>query len=235
MTGLHQGDSLLYHRPVAARAALPLRHRIAAAVLTAMLLGGLTMVFLHGTEISILRLSPPAMVVALDRDIAKPPPPGMPPLMIAPRTAAVAAPQVVIAPDPAVPIASSPVAVLPAPVAASAGAPDPGIDIAAIGRAYIIKVQNRLAERMIYPSFARRMGEEGSAMVSIVIAGDGTVLSETLIKSSGYSDLDREALAMVERASPLPPIPAVLHLDRLERHMPITFQIGGQGMFAVRR
>lgn len=47
----------------------------------------------------------------------------------------------------------------------------------------------------------------GIASVSFSLDGDGNVLSARLAKSSGIDSLDEEAVAMVERASPVPPPP----------------------------
>nr|WP_232272545.1 energy transducer TonB [Komagataeibacter europaeus] len=46
-----------------------------------------------------------------------------------------------------------------------------------------------------YPPMARHMHEEGSAMVDLVIGGQGQVVQATLRSSSGYDDLDRTAIA----------------------------------------
>lgn len=224
----------------APRLARPLHRRCAAGFLTAVLYAGLVAVFLRGTMIHAVHAPQPDTQVRLDDDKPKPPP--VTPILVQqvkPVAVNAAPPQFIIAPDPILQTPPAPAAMASSSVL-QASAPvtgaEPGIDIAAIGRAYIIKVQNRLKEKMIYPVFARRMGEEGNAVVNIMIASDGTVLSESLTKSSGFSDLDEEALAMVIRASPLPPIPAALHLEKLERKMPITFQIDtASGAFAFRR
>jgi protein TonB len=69
------------------------------------------------------------------------------------------------------------------------------------------RLMARLERAKRYPSGARRRGEEGVAYVSFAIAGDGRVLSAQLARSSGHSELDQEVLALVRRASPLPPPP----------------------------
>ena len=65
----------------------------------------------------------------------------------------------------------------------------------------------RLERAKRYPSGARRRGEEGVAYVSFAIDPQGRVLSAQLARSSGHSELDQEVLALVRRASPLPPPP----------------------------
>lgn len=70
------------------------------------------------------------------------------------------------------------------------------------------RVVAHLERRKRYPSAARARGEEGTVLVAFRIDGGGRVLSASLARSSGYSALDEAALAMVERASPVPAPPA---------------------------
>jgi len=69
------------------------------------------------------------------------------------------------------------------------------------------RLMARLERAKRYPSGARRRGEEGIAYVSFAIDGEGRVLSAQLARSSGHVELDEEVLALVRRASPLPPPP----------------------------
>lgn len=237
MTGLHPGDSML-HRPVPLHAARPLHRRCAAGLLTFLLLAGLVMVFVQGTVIRAIRLVQPAVLVRLAENRPKPPLMKIPVPLITPRTMEVTPPQVIIAPDPVVPTPPAPAVMMSAPAASPAPGPaDPGVDLLAIARAYIIKVHDRLNEKMIYPIFALRMDREGNAVVHILMTKDGTILSESLTKSSGYADLDKEALAVVMRAQPLPAIPSILHMEKLDTNVTIQFQLPGNapGAFGSRR
>tara|TARA_R110000824_G_scaffold366730_2_gene555598 strand:- start:114106 stop:114900 length:795 start_codon:yes stop_codon:yes gene_type:complete len=58
-----------------------------------------------------------------------------------------------------------------------------------------------------YPSGARYRREQGTAHVRFDIDEDGTVLSVSLARSSGYREIDNEVLALVRRASPVPAPP----------------------------
>jgi periplasmic protein TonB len=69
------------------------------------------------------------------------------------------------------------------------------------------KLMARLERAKRYPSGAQRRREEGVAYVSFTIDGDGRVLSAQLSRSSGHPELDKEVVALVHRASPLPPPP----------------------------
>lgn len=204
-----------------------------------MLMAALVLVFVEGTVIRAIHMVQPVVLVRLAQNKPKPLP-----LMkfeaplIKPQTTQITPPQIIIAPDPIVPTPPAPAAMMSVPVASPApAAADPGVDLSAIARAYVIKVHDRLNQKMIYPPFAIRLDEEGSAIVHIVLTSDGTVLSESLTKSSGFSDLDKEALAVVIRSQPLPPIPAILHLQKLDTNVTIIFQIPGNapGAFGFRR
>jgi protein TonB len=65
-----------------------------------------------------------------------------------------------------------------------------------------------LERRRNYPAGARSRREEGIVHVRFRVAVDGTVSGATLVRSSGHAELDREALSLVARASPLPPPPS---------------------------
>jgi periplasmic protein TonB len=69
------------------------------------------------------------------------------------------------------------------------------------------RVLAHLERRKRYPSSARRRGEEGVAYVQFSIDSGGNVLSAGLARSSGYAALDKEVIAMVRRASPIPAPP----------------------------
>ena len=94
----------------------------------------------------------------------------------------------------------------PAPAAASAAN--------SIGRGrmsgdanYQGRVAAHLARYKRFPADARRRHEQGSAVVSFNIDGDGKVTSVKLVRGTGHVPLDREVEAMVQRASPFPPPP----------------------------
>jgi TonB family protein len=83
-------------------------------------------------------------------------------------------------------------------------------------------VAAQLARHKNFPPDARRNGDHGSAVVSFGIDGDGRVTAVTLVRATGFASLDREAQAMVRRASPFPPPPA-RHAMRFT--VPVSFDI----------
>jgi periplasmic protein TonB len=75
-----------------------------------------------------------------------------------------------------------------------------------------------------YPVGARARNEQGVVLISINIGRDGHVLAHHIVRSSGFADLDAEAIAWVERAQPLPAFPASMsqaEIDDLE--VPLRF------------
>jgi len=76
-----------------------------------------------------------------------------------------------------------------------------------------------------YPSSAREHKAEGEALLAFTMDRNGHVLSRRIVRSSGHSDLDAEALAMVERAQPLPAFPVSMTEAQLDLTVPIFFAL----------
>ena len=75
-----------------------------------------------------------------------------------------------------------------------------------------------------YPEDARRSGLKGSVEVGFMLNRNGSIGQTWVISSSGRPIFDREALASVRRAVPMPPIPADLPAT-LDISLPIDFEI----------
>ena len=73
-----------------------------------------------------------------------------------------------------------------------------------LSRSYLARVAAQLNRHKRYPKTSRRAREEGRVEISLTVYEDGRVDSVRVTKSSGFSELDAEALRMVERASPFP-------------------------------
>ena len=80
----------------------------------------------------------------------------------------------------------------------------------------------RLARFQRYPAQAK--GATGVANLSFGIDRQGHVLNSQIIKSSGSSVLDVEALFLLTRAAPLPPPPAAVPDTDLTFVLPIRFE-----------
>jgi protein TonB len=76
-----------------------------------------------------------------------------------------------------------------------------------------------------YPDAARARRAEGTALLRFGMDHDGRVLRYDIVRSSGYPELDDEALAMIERASPLPPAPPEIREQIVQLVVPIRFNM----------
>jgi len=74
-----------------------------------------------------------------------------------------------------------------------------------------------------YPRAAQRRRYEGVVQVHYRVDRLGNVLMAQLERSSGHAPLDEEALAAVQRASPLPPPPAEVTGDPVDVTTPVQF------------
>ena len=76
-----------------------------------------------------------------------------------------------------------------------------------------------------YPSEAQSRGEHGVAQLAFSIDRSGGVHHARIVRSSGSSLLDRETLALVERAQPLPPPPPDVGGSQIAIVVPIRYSI----------
>jgi periplasmic protein TonB len=76
-----------------------------------------------------------------------------------------------------------------------------------------------------YPSEAQARGEQGIVVLSLSLDRNGHVLARKVTRSSGFVDLDKEVLAMIARAEPLPPFPESMPQPRLDVTVPIRFSL----------
>lgn len=91
--------------------------------------------------------------------------------------------------------------------------------------AYRQRLEAHLARYRIYPQAARDAGREGVVMLHFVMTQDGRILEAWVGESSGVSDIDREAVAAVLRAQPLPSFPQGWP-GRLSIMLPVNFRLG---------
>lgn len=76
-----------------------------------------------------------------------------------------------------------------------------------------------------YPHEARKKGHEGTANVSFTLDRSGKVISAQLDKGSGYDLLDKEAIEVLNRASPFPAPPSDMPSLTISLTQPIQFRI----------
>jgi protein TonB len=76
-----------------------------------------------------------------------------------------------------------------------------------------------------YPGGAQARKEEGVVRLAFTVDRNGHVLSRQIATSSGYPDLDAEALTMLERAQPLPAFPASMTQEQRTFDVPVHFTL----------
>jgi periplasmic protein TonB len=76
-----------------------------------------------------------------------------------------------------------------------------------------------------YPAEARARGARGLARVAFTIDRDGWVRESRILETSGSPELDRECLAMLARAQPLPKPPREVQTSELSFVVPVRFNI----------
>src|SRR5262245_8635484 len=76
-----------------------------------------------------------------------------------------------------------------------------------------------------YPAAARSQDAQGVVQVRILIDRGGRLMSSEVVGSSGSQLLDEEALEILKRASPLPPLPVGVQGETLNLNIPIRFRI----------
>ncbi|WP_256888725.1 energy transducer TonB [Acidomonas methanolica] len=84
----------------------------------------------------------------------------------------------------------------------------------------------RLERFKRYPAAAQADHEQGTAMLHFAMNRAGHILSASLESSSGYETLDRETLALVRRADPLPAPPDSVAGDPVVLTVPVEFSLG---------
>lgn len=87
------------------------------------------------------------------------------------------------------------------------------------------RLVKHLQEFKRYPSEAQSRSEEGVVLLSFSVDRAGHVLAHHILRSSGYTDLDGEVMAMIERAQPLPAFPPSMLQARLDLTVPIRFSL----------
>jgi protein TonB len=66
-----------------------------------------------------------------------------------------------------------------------------------------------------YPESAQKARLDGSLALQFSISRTGIIKQVRLLRSSGYTELDDEAMRAIAVSSPFPPLPGNLRLSRL--------------------
>ena len=79
-----------------------------------------------------------------------------------------------------------------------------------------------------YPWTARRRGVQGRVVLRLAVARSGAITEARVESSSGAEILDEAAIEMVQRANPVPPLPASFPGDRAEFRVPVEFALSSR-------
>ena len=146
------------------------------------------------------------------------------PRLVQPAQVTAPPPEVVVQTVTPPPVTVAPVAkpVPPAPVmAVKTPVPGEGRD------AFLARLLAQLNRYKQYPRGARAAHIEGVVMLHFVMDADGKVQSFDIARSSGRPVLDAEALALIQRAQPLPALPADFPTRILDAVVPVEFSLNG--------
>ncbi|WP_216361166.1 energy transducer TonB family protein [Caulobacter mirabilis] len=185
-------------------------------------------------EVEMMRLQapprPPSDRPPGPKQVEAAPQPSPPKPLFEPRLKPLAAPDVeslaVVATPPRVETTST------APPAPETTAPPsrpapPAAATASSARTWEGMVLAHLERRKRYPTEARAQRRQGVVYVRFSMDRQGRVLSASLERSSGSAALDREAVALLGRAQPLPKPPPEVVGDPLSLSVPVEFFMRG--------
>jgi protein TonB len=86
-------------------------------------------------------------------------------------------------------------------------------------------LSREFAKHKLYPRVAQMRGWQGMARVELKIDASGNVTSSSIAESSGFEILDKQALEMVRKASPLPLPPEALRGRDFTIVVPVAFKL----------
>lgn len=92
---------------------------------------------------------------------------------------------------------------------------------------YIAQIARTLELIWKYPPAAGARGQHGVTVLKITILDDGTLDAAELTKSSGYELLDGEALRVVKRLAPYPPLPKSWHRSQWDLTISFSYILNG--------
>lgn len=199
------------------------RNRAGAFLITVSIHVGAVLAFLVGVRVAAPVLAPPALMVQLEMpkkqklDLTTPPP-------------ALMRPTIVTAPPPEVEIQAAPRVIAAAPPVVEAQPPAIAAPVAQRGQSegrdsFLGRLLAQLNRFKHYPPEARKAHIEGVVLLHFVMDETGHVTRAEIGKSSGRPALDKEALALIERAQPLPALPPDFPTRTLDAMVPIEFSL----------
>lgn len=92
---------------------------------------------------------------------------------------------------------------------------------------YQDSIKQKIQQEKKYPRRSLRAGHEGSVKITFFVLPSGQIRDLRLLGSSGFEELDKEALSAAGKASPFPAFPSGLYADELQFEIEIIFRIKG--------
>ena len=80
---------------------------------------------------------------------------------------------------------------------------------------YLSHLQERINSTWKYPPLAQQQGIEGTLTLRFSIHENGKLIGVKLLKSSGHSILDQEAVRTIQKAAPFNRLPELLSISKL--------------------
>jgi protein TonB len=93
------------------------------------------------------------------------------------------------------------------------------------GEDYASRLKVWLEAHKVYPKRSRVRREEGVVQLHFVVDRQGRLLGGDILRSSGHTALDAEALAMLDRSNPFPAAPHHVRGERIEISTPVAFSL----------
>ncbi|HEX5359596.1 MAG TPA: energy transducer TonB [Fluviicoccus sp.] len=90
---------------------------------------------------------------------------------------------------------------------------------------YFGKLKAWLNAHKTYPAALKKAKTQGTVVLTFTISRSGELLSSRIVIGSGEPGLDQAALDMLQRSSPMPPLPDELGLDKLTLTIPVEYSL----------
>lgn len=98
--------------------------------------------------------------------------------------------------------------------------------LAAVQNRYLGLIRTRILAHRHYPPIARARQMEGEVRLRFTLNHTGSLSREVqVVKPSGFSVLDEQAVQCVRAAAPFPPFPPELRKDSLTVEVPIVYRL----------
>ena len=90
---------------------------------------------------------------------------------------------------------------------------------------YQDSIKQEIQQEKQYPRWALRAGHEGETRIAFSVLSSGHIKDLKLIRSSGFGELDKEAIDAVNRAAPFLSFPETFKEDEIRVELDIIFHI----------